>query len=215
MSANEGPTVQVLGGDGVSAGEMTLPAGIFGIEPSAAAMHSAVVTHWDRRAQHTKRVKTRGEVRGSTAKMFRQKGTGRARMGSVRSPVRVGGGVAHGPHGLHRVKRLSPKVRKLAARSALSVRAREGAVVVVADLDFAEPRTKRMVELLGAWGVGRRRAILYLEEGQPNVVKSARNLPNVRTALATGASAYDVLMHELVIFTRSGLASLDARLGAP
>src|SRR6267142_1227684 len=146
-------TITMHDGDGAAAGTVELPDAVFGIEPNVAVMHQVVTAQLAAARAGTHSTKTRSEVRGGGAKPWRQKGTGRARQGSIRSPQWRGGGVAHGPKPRDYRQRTPKKMIRLALRSALSDRAADGKVLVVDDWGITEPRTKAALELLGALGL--------------------------------------------------------------
>ena len=163
--------------------QVDAPGTIFDVQVNVPAMHEAVKAELAAARAGTHSTKTRAEVRGGGRKPWRQKGTGRARHGSIREPQWVGGGVAHGPKPRDYSMRINKKLRALALRSALTDRAREGQVVVVDLPLFPEPETKRAVELLGQWGAAGKTLLVLGHPGeQPNVWKSFRNLPNVLSA---------------------------------
>ena len=188
--------------------QVDAPSSIFDSQVNVPAMHEAVKAELAAARAGTHSTKTRAEVRGGGKKPWRQKGTGRARHGSIREPQWVGGGVAHGPKPRDYSMRINKKLRALALRSALTDRAREGQVVVVDLPPFSEPETKRAVELLGQWGAtGKTLLVLGHPGEQLNVWKSFRNLPNVLSA--PRATTYTVLAAETVVFTRDTLAALS------
>ena len=189
---------------GSSRTEVTLDSDMFGIEPNRAVMHQVVVGHLAALRSGTAKTKTRAEVRGGGRKPWRQKGLGRARHGSIRSPIWVGGGVAHGPAPRSYAQRTPKKMRALALRSALSARASEGAVKVVSDFDWGAPKTKRAHGLLGAIGVGGK-ALVVLGRSEVNAARSFRNIPRVVLGHPGQLNAYDVLWSDTVVFSRLAL----------
>ena len=196
---------------GVHRGEVALDPGIFGIEPNREVMHQVVVAHLAARRAGTANTKTRAEVRGGGRKPWRQKGLGRARHGSIRSPIWVGGGVAHGPKPRSYAQHTPKKMRALAVRSALSARAAEGAVKVVAEFDWRSPRTKLAVSLLDEIGVDGK-ALVVLDGSEATAARSFRNLPTVVLGRAGHLNTYDVLWSDTVVF--SGRA-LEQATGLP
>ncbi len=165
---------------------------IFGITPNKEAMHTAVVNYLANRRQGTQSTKTRAEVRGGGRKPWRQKGTGRARQGSIRSPQWKGGGVALGPKPRDYSFTINKKLRRLAILSALSSKAQSGNLIIVDNITTESFKTKTMVNMLSAVGAGKK-PLVVLPESNLMVVKSAANIPGVRTALANLVNTYDIL----------------------
>ena len=191
------------------AGTVELDDAIFGIEPNVAVMHQVVTAQLAAARAGTHSTKTRAEVRGGGKKPWRQKGTGRARQGSSRSPHWVGGGVALGPKPRSYRQKTPRKMVQLALRSALSDRAAEGRVAVVDAWDFAEPKTRQAREALVGLGWEGKLLVVVRPDEQP-VIKSFRNLPQVQLILAGELNAYDVLCNDWVVFTRATLPSASA-----
>jgi large subunit ribosomal protein L4 len=195
-----------------------LPEDIFGIEPNVAVMHQVVTAQLAAKRAGTHSTKTRAEVSGGGSKPWRQKGTGRARQGSIRSPHWRGGGVAHGPKPRDYSQRTPKKMVKLALRSALSDRAAEQKVVVVDDWGITEPKTKSGKQLLEALGLrtkGERdaRVLLVLFRTEEDVWKSLRNLgERVQIILPEELNAYDVLVNDWLVFSQASLDATVARL---
>lgn len=204
----------IAGGD---AGALELDDETFGIVPNVAVMHQVVTAQLAAARSGTHSTKTRSEVRGGGAKPWKQKGTGRARQGSIRAPHWRGGGVAHGPKPRDYSQRTNKKMIKLALRSALSDRASEGKVVVVDAWNFDAPRTKSAKSALAALGVDGR-VLLVVARTDELAVRSFRNLPEVHLLPADQLNTYDVLCSDYVVFTRDtlpqGIAALDTTGGA-
>jgi large subunit ribosomal protein L4 len=189
---------------GAETGTLELDEATFGIEPNVAVLHQVVTAQLAAARAGTQSTKTRAEVRGGGAKPWRQKGTGRARQGSIRSPQWRGGGVALGPKPRSYRQRTPKKMVKLALRSALSDRAAEGRVAVVSRWDFAAPKTREARLALSALGVdGRVLVVLGPEEAV--AAKSFRNLPEVHVLSVGELNAYDVLCSDWVVFTEATL----------
>jgi len=186
-----------------------LPSEPFDGRVHEAAMHDAVKAFLANQRQGTAKTKTRGYVSGGNQKPWKQKGTGRARQGSIRAPNWPGGGTVFGPVPRDYRVDLPRKVRRLALRSALNARARERALSVIAPLGFAEPKTRRMVELLGKLGLADRKVLLLTSELSPNVALSARNLRNVDVKRWADANTYDVLRAEAVLVEEPALGTLE------
>ena len=225
--------------DGGSGASIDLPDEIFGIEPNVAVMHQVVTAQLAAKRAGTHSTKTRSEVRGGGAKPWRQKGTGRARQGSIRSPQWRGGGVAHGPHPRDYSQRTPKKMIRLALRSALSDRAAEGKLIVVDDWGVTEPKTKSGVQLLVDLGlrniprpatkapegseekprrsyggfVRNPRVLLVLFRTEQAVWKSLRNLGDrVQILLPEELNTYDVLLNDWLVFSKASLDATVARL---
>ena len=198
------PMAQVYGPTGKQTGEKALDPDIFGIEPNAAVMHQVVTAQLAARRAGSHNTKTRAEVAGGGAKPWRQKGTGRARHGSIRSPQWRGGGVALGPKPRSYRQRTPKKMVRLALRSALSDRAADGRVVVVDGWGFDAPSTKEASAALAALDLTGR-ILVVLGRDDVDAHKSFRNLPDVHTLADGELNAYDVLCSDWVVFTRDTL----------
>jgi large subunit ribosomal protein L4 len=198
---------------GADAGSVELADEIFGVEPNGSVMHQVVTAQLAARRAGTQSTKTRGDVRGGGAKPWRQKGTGRARQGSIRSPQWRGGGVALGPKPRSYAQRTPKKMVRLALASALSDRAAEGRVLVVDDWAWSTPKTKDAIAALSALGV-EGRVLVVLTRDDEVAWKSFRNLQEVHIITTGELNAYDVLASDWVIFTQASLpqpATEDAR----
>jgi large subunit ribosomal protein L4 len=202
-------TAKRYGEDGIEKGTVELPDRLFGCEVNEPVMHQAVVAYEANQRQGSASTKERGDVKGGGKKPFRQKGTGRARAGTIRSPIYRGGGVVFGPHPRNYRKTLPKKVRRLALRSALSSRAKADAVVVVDEPDFSEPKTKRFAEFLGGMNINDEKVLFVMEKPTPEVVKSARNIQGVRITLGNMLTTYDVLWADKVILTQEALKVME------
>jgi large subunit ribosomal protein L4 len=196
--------------EGVVIGQVELPDDVFGIEPHEHAMYLAVRAYLANHRQGTHKVKTRAEVRGGGRKPWPQKGTGRARHGSIRSPIWVGGGKVHGPRPRDYTIELPKKVKRLARKSALSLRLREGNLMVVQDFTLERIKTRLMVEVLRNLQLLERKTLILLPQPDETIIYSARNLPNVRTMLADKVSAYDILNHQKVLLFQGAIEPLVA-----
>jgi len=198
------PSVDLRTPSGGSAGTVDLAEDWFGIEPNVPVMHQVVTAQLAARRAGTQSTRTRAEARGGGAKPWRQKGTGRARQGSIRAPQWRGGGVALGPKPRSYAQRTPKKMVRLALRSALSDRAAEGRVVVVDSWDFPAPRTKDAVEALNQLGI-EGRVLMVLHRDDMNAALSFRNLPEVQLLEAGQLNAHDVLVNDWVVFTTGSL----------
>jgi large subunit ribosomal protein L4 len=192
---------------GADAGSLDLDDDTFGIEPNVPVMHQVVTAQLAARRAGTQSTKTRAEVRGGGSKPWKQKGTGRARAGSSRSPIWIGGGVALGPKPRSYAQKTPKKMIKLALRSALSDRAADGKVLVVDDWGFEAPSTKGAVAALAALGL-EGRILVVLSRDDVAAWKSFRNLQHVHLLEAGHLNTYDVLVNDYVVFTRSTVPPL-------
>ncbi len=197
---------------GKAKGTVNLDAAVFGIEPNHAVMHQVVTAQLAGARAGTASTKTRAEVRGGGRKPWRQKGLGRARHGSIRSPQWKGGGVVHGPKPRSYEQRTPKKMKRLALRSALSARASEAAVKVVEPIDWSAPKTKQAIALLTAMECGTKTLIVL---GRNDIVaeKSFRNLEGVMLRRPGHLTTYDVLWSDQIVFTTDTLGGA-ARAGA-
>ncbi len=198
--------VDVLSPAGEKSGSVELDELYFGIEPNVSVMAQVVTAQLAARRAGTQSTKTRSEARGGGAKPWAQKGTGRARAGSSRSPIWRGGGVALGPKPRSYVQKTPKKMVRLALRSALSDRNAEGKVLVVDAWNFDAPRTKDAVAALAALGTAGR-VLVVLGNDDAIAARSFRNLPEVQVLLARELNAYDVLVNDYVVFTQATLPS--------
>jgi len=198
------PKVTVKDLSGADQGSVTLDEGFFGIEPNIPVMHQVVTAQLAARRAGTQSTKTRAEVRGGGAKPWKQKGTGRARQGSIRSPQWKGGGVALGPKPRSYSQRTPKKMIRLALRSALSDRAADGKVVVVDEWGFGAPSTKQASAAIAALGL-EGRIVVVVGADDATAVKSFRNLPAVHLLEPGELNAYDILCSDYVVFTKDTL----------
>ena len=202
-------TVDILDASGKKTGSRDLPADFFEAPVNVPLMHQVVVASMAGLRAGTHKVKTRGEVRGGGKKPWRQKGTGRARQGSIRSPQWVGGGVAHGPVVRDHNQRINKKMVKGALRSALTDALASGKLIVVDDLGLSEPKTRQAAAAFAALGCEGRVLLVLREPTDASVVeKSVRNLQMVKVAYARGIGTYDVLLADHVVFTGEALDAL-------
>jgi large subunit ribosomal protein L4 len=201
-------SVSSYDGQGAPSGEVDLPESIFGQTPHMAVMHQAYLRQLANARQGTADTKTRAEVSGGGAKPYRQKGTGRARHGSNREPSMVGGGTVFGPQPRSYAQRMPRKMRRLALRSALSVKAEEGKVSVLEGFGLEEPKTRTMVELLRTMGV-EETVLLVLPASNQVVSRSVDNLPWAKVVLAHNLNLYDIFTHEQLIIAKDALELLE------
>ncbi|NLI94045.1 MAG: 50S ribosomal protein L4 [Peptococcaceae bacterium] len=206
------PKVQVVNMQGAPVGEIELNEQIFGIEPNVHVMHSAVVAQLANARVGTHSTLGRSEVRGGGRKPWRQKGTGRARAGTIRSPLWRGGGIVFGPKPRDYSKKLPKKVKRLALCSALSSKVMDNNLIVVDQISFENPKTKEMVQLLQALNVNKK-ALLVVENNDTNAMISARNIEGVLTARAEALNVVDLLKHDFVVFSKAAVMKTEEVLG--
>jgi large subunit ribosomal protein L4 len=208
-------SIDILDATGKKSGNRDLAPALFEAKVSVPLMHQVVIAGLAGLRAGTHSTKTRGEVSGGGKKPWRQKGTGRARQGSIRSPQWVGGGIAHGPQPHDHAMRVNKKMKRGALRSALTDAARSDKLAVVTDLTFDEPKTKQAVQILEALGLtGKVLVVLDQPTDDGAVEKSFRNLPEVRVAYAGGLGTYDLLRADRVLFTAAALDVIETSPGA-
>jgi len=195
------PTVALYKQDGSQTGDFQLSETVFGIEPNEHIVTEAVNLQRAAMRQGTHAVKNRSKVRGGGRKPWRQKGTGQARHGSIRSPLWVGGGVTFGPQPRKYGYKMPKKVRRIAIKSALSLKAQSENVLVLEELSFEAPKTKDFVSMLEALNVNEK-ALVVLAEKDENVVRSASNLQGVKVLTVNELNVLDLLMHDKLILTK-------------
>jgi large subunit ribosomal protein L4 len=203
------PKAKIYSSAGKEKSEMDLPAALFDMKPHHGALYDAVRAHLANRRRGVASTKGRSEVRGGGPKPWRQKGTGRARAGTSRSPLWVGGGVVFGPKPRQYRLRLPHKVIRLALKSALSACAQDGRVVVIEDLSMDAPKTKDLFEVLVNMGFSAEKNLLVLEDYKENVFKSGRNIPGLILRTANAIHAYDILNSDHVILTEKALHKIE------
>jgi len=204
--------VPVWNMSGQQVDEIELRPDIFEAPINVPLMHQALVRQLANARLGTHKTKTRGEVNRTTAKWYRQKGTGRARHGSRNAPIFVGGGIAHGPKPRSYEQRMPKKMRRAALRSALSVKAGQQQIVVVDRLELSEPKTREMREVLTRLNVGEN-ALILLPGRNETVEKSVRNLPKVKTLHASYLNIRDLLQYEKVVMPLGALQVIESILG--
>lgn len=200
--------------DGTTTGEqLSLPPAIFGIEPNDHAIWLTVTTEMTNSRQGTSATKSRSEVRGGGRKPWRQKGRGTARIGTIRSPIRVGGGRIFGPKPKSFSKRIPKKVSRLARKSVLSYKAKENKIRLVEDFSFESPKTKHIVDILKQLHLDSSKTLLLIPQTNRTVWLSGRNLSSLLVREATCFSAYDVLNAEMLLIQKSALKRISEVLG--
>lgn len=202
------PKVAVYNIQGQQTGEIELNDNVFGIEPNEALVHEAVVLQLASLRQGTNSTKTRAEVRGGGRKPWRQKGTGRARAGTTRSPLWRKGGIIFGPKPREYSLSMPRKKRRLAMKSVLSAKALGGDIIVLDQLAFAAPKTKEMVKVLENLKVDQK-ALVVTADTAGFVQESARNIPGVKPLAADGINVYDILNHTKLIITKDAVAKVE------
>ncbi|TKI57901.1 50S ribosomal protein L4 [Brevibacillus antibioticus] len=202
------PKVALYNQSGSQVGEIDLADSVFGIEPNSAVLYDAIVMQQASQRQGTHDVKNRSEVRGGGRKPWRQKGTGRARQGSIRSPQWKGGGVVFGPTPRKYGYKLNRKVRRLALKSALSAKVQSNEILVLDALNIAAPKTKEMTVVLNNLKADRKVLIVTSEYDQ-NVALASRNIPGAKIVDAAGINVLDLVAHDKVIVTKEAIAKVE------
>ena len=205
------PTIEVKNLQNQVVGEVSLSDEVFGAPLNEALIYDALKNYQANQRQGTSATKTRGNVSGSGKKLWRQKGTGRARVASLRSPLWKGGGNVHGPQPRDWSYELPKKMKRGALRSALSARFSEGNLVVVEDLNLDDHKTKNFVAVAKALGLDKRTLFVDEKPGD-NFALAARNVPGIKLAAHTNVNIYDVIYHEKIVLTRHALTVLQEKL---
>ena len=196
--------IDILNIQGEATGRsIELPEEIFGIEPNNHAIYLAVKQYLGAQRQGTHKVKTRAEVKGSSRKLHKQKGTGGSRKGNIRNPLYKGGGTVFGPKPHKYDIKLNRKVKDLAKMSALTYKAKENAIVIIEDVNFEEPKTKNLMNILGAVKAADKKIMFITPEYNDNLYKSIRNVPSVLGVLLSDVNTYDIVNSELLVLTES------------
>ena len=201
------PNVALYNIAGQSIGELELQESIFGIEPNASALHAVVKAYLANQRQGTQSALTRAEVRGGGIKIYRQKGTGRARHSSNRAPIFTHGGVVFAPKPRDYRESVNKKVKRLAMKSALSSKVSDGDIIVYDALDIAAPKTKEMVKVLNAMNV--KKALVVLPEKDEIVERATSNIPGVKTTLVGTLNVYEILKYDTLILTKDAVAKIE------
>ena len=202
------PTIDIYNAGGDLVGRMDLNENVFGADVRTDVMHEVVVNYLANQRQGTQSTKTRTEVRGGGIKPWRQKGTGRARQGSIRAPQWVGGGVALGPKPRDYRYAVNKKVRRLALKSALSAKVQDNELIVLDTFEAPEIKTKQVTELLKNLKVTEK-ALIVLPENDKNIVASARNIKGVDTTYVGAINTYEVLSHTKCIILKDAVTKLE------
>ncbi len=199
--------VKVFNMSGSEVGSIDLNDDIFAVEVNEHVMHQAVVQYLANQRQGTQSALTRAEVRGGGRKPWRQKGTGRARQGSIRAPQWTGGGVVFAPKPRDYSFKLNKKVKRLALKSALTTKVNEGSFVVIDELSFKEAKTKEFAAVLKNVNVNK--ALVVVEDGNKNAVLSARNIPTVKTASVNTINVYDIIKFDSMVVTKAAVEKMQ------
>ncbi|MFV9511659.1 50S ribosomal protein L4 [Tepidibacillus sp. LV47] len=202
------PKVAIYNMSGAQVGEMELSDAIFGIKPNIAVLHEAVLMQQASERRGTHKTKGRSEVSGGGRKPWRQKGTGRARQGSIRAPQWVGGGTVFGPTPRSYAYKLPKKVRRLALKSALSSKVIDSQIIVLDELKFSQPKTKEMVNVLNNLKADRK-VLIVDREYNDTVALSARNIPGVKFVSVDGINVLDIMKHDHLIMTKEAVAKVE------
>lgn len=203
------PKVDVYNMQGEIVGDIELADGIFGIEANESAVHSVVVNQLANKRQGTQSAKTKSEVRGGGKKPYRQKGTGRARQGSIRSAQWIKGGVIFAPKPRSYRYTLPKKVRRLALKSALSAKVSDMNIIVLDALVLEEIKTKQIAVMLNKLNASEDTALVVIRDKDKNVTLSARNIPGIKTAYVNTLNVYDILRHKKLIVTRDAVGGIE------
>src|ERR1700694_2331754 len=207
------PTVKILNLTSKEVGELELPDAVFGVEMNEPLIHEAVRSFMANRRAGTSATKTRGDVSGAGRKLWKQKGTGRARIASLRSPLWKGGGNVHGPQPRDWSYNLPKKMRRGALRSALSERVREGNVLVVDSWSLDKPKTKEFLSSLGRLGLAEAKTLIVDSLENENLIRSSRNVQRAKVVNSFGLNIYDLLYHDKLVLSRSAASELEQLLG--
>ncbi|MCG8513100.1 MAG: 50S ribosomal protein L4 [Halanaerobiales bacterium] len=206
------PQVAKYDTTGNQVGDIELDDRVFNQKINEDAVHQVVNAQLASIRQGTASTKTRGEVNGGGRKPWRQKGTGRARHGSIRSPLWVGGGIIFGPKPRSYQQKINKKVKKLALRSILTDKLNHENILVVDDIQFEQPKTKQVVELLARLKLEGKKVIIVIPEKDANLYLSARNIPGVKTLLVEALNAYDLLNNDCIVMTEGAVAKVEGVL---
>ena len=201
------PKVDLLNIEGKKVGDIELAENIFAVEVNEPAMHDVVLNYLANQRQGTQSTKTRSEVRGGGKKPWKQKGTGRARQGSIRAPQWIKGGIALGPKPRSYKYTLNKKVKRLALKSALTTKVQDNNIIVLDELNFDEIKTKNMAKVLENLKV--EKALIVIADKNLNVQASARNIPNVKTALVNTMNTYELLKYDTLVVTKEAVEKIE------
>lgn len=203
------PNIKVYNMKGAEVGEMELNDGVFAVEYNESLIHQAVVTYLANQRQGTKGTLTRSEVSGGGIKPWRQKGTGRARQGSIRSPQWTHGGVVFAPKSRDYSKKMNISARRSALLSALSKKVADGEMVIVDELSVSAPKTKEIVAMQKALNLDAKKALVVMDNNDENVILAARNIETVKTVPLDQLNTYDVVANAVIVMTKSAVEKFE------
>jgi len=206
------PTVAVQNIEGKEVSQAELADHVFNVEVKPSVLHEVVNMQLANRRSATASVKHRGDVSGSRRKLFRQKGTGRARRGDIKSPLLRGGGVVFGPDGRKYARKVPKKIRRLALKMALSSKLQDNALIVLDKIELAQIKTKDFVGVLDALAL--ENALIITAEPNENLERSSRNLPAVKVLRSEGLNVYDILKFRTLVLTEPAVKSIEGRLSS-
>lgn len=201
------PTLKVFNKEGKEVGDIQLNESVFAFEISKDAMHQVVLAQLANKRQGTQSAKTRAEVRGGGIKPWRQKGTGRARQGSIRAPQWIKGGIVFAPKPRDYRVSVPKSMRRTAMKSALTSKVQDNEMIVLESLDFNAPKTKEMIKVLNAFEA--KKTLIVVAESNENVYKSARNLPGVAVVPVNNINVYDILKYEKLMVTKDAVSKIE------
>jgi large subunit ribosomal protein L4 len=202
------PEVEIKDRNNATVGKINLDDNIFSVPSRGSVLHEAVINFLANQRQGTHATKTRGLVRGGGRKPYRQKHTGRARAGSIRSPLWRGGGIVFGPQPRDYSYQLLKKAKRLALQTALSIKMSEGAIAIIDALSIDKPKTKEMVSILKNLGLEGKSTLIVLPEKDDAVMLSVRNIPDVKVARVSDLNPYEVMVHDRLLITKDAASSL-------
>ena len=205
--------LSVLDKNGKDTGRtVELDASVFGVEPNNHALYLDAKQYLANQRQGTHKTKERAEVIGSTRKIKKQKGTGTARAGDIKNPIFIGGGTVFGPRPRKYTLNLNKKVKRLARKSALSLKAEKKNIIVLDSLDFETPKTKEFVDVLKALGVENKKSLIVLDDANKNVYLSSRNVKRTKTVTSSVLNTYDIMNADNLILLEGSLTQIEANL---
>ena len=200
-------TLDLFNKEAQKVGDIQLNENIFAVEINTNAMHQVVVAQLANKRQGTQSAKTRAEVRGGGIKPWRQKGTGRARQGSIRAPQWIHGGIVFAPKPRDYRMSVPKSMRRVAFKSALSAKVASDEMIVIDNLEFDSPKTKAMLEILNAFGA--KKTLIVVEKSNENIYKSGRNIPGVQVTPVNNLNVYDILKYEKFIITKDAVSKIE------
>jgi large subunit ribosomal protein L4 len=201
------PTLKVFNIEGKEVGDIQLNESVFGVEVSKDAMHQVVLAQLANKRQGTQSTKTRAEVRGGGIKPWRQKGTGRARQGSIRAPQWIKGGIVFAPKPRDYRVSVPKSMRRTAMKSALTSKVMDNEMIVLESLEFNAPKTKEMIKVLSAFEA--KKTLILVSESNENVYKSARNIPGIAVLPVNNINVYDILKYEKLMITKDAVSKIE------